>query len=453
MSQIKLSELNEKIKDSINNSLQETYWIIAEVNQLNSAYNGHAYLELIEKNSRTNKITAKTRATIWASTYGMLKPYFESTTGYKFEAGIKILINVTVTFHSVYGLSLNVLDIDPVYTLGDLEKRKLEIIEQLKSEGVFGMNKEIEIPLIPQKIAVISSQTAAGYGDFVNQLQNNTENFKFYSHLFPAVMQGDKSEDSIIAALDKIYENETFFDIVVIIRGGGSKADLSSFDNYNLALNISQFPLPVITGIGHQRDETIADLVANTSIKTPTAVASFLISRLADFEKIVINKQSYLSELVFSKLNDEKSFLDNSSTYFNNQINNYLNKKNFELERIKGKLNRLGSNYIKNKIKDIALKESKLKQLTSNMLLSQNNKLFSQKQKLKISLSSYFLKQKHDLKIASNIVKLKDPKNILKRGYSITTQNGKLLKNSEQATKGEFIETELFEGKIKSKIL
>jgi len=452
MSQIKLSELNEKIKDSINISLQESYWIIAEVNQLSTGYNGHAYLELIEKNPKNNKITAKARATIWVSTFSMLKPYFEHTTGNPFKEGIKILINVTVTFHSVYGLSLNVLDIDPVYTLGDLEKQKLETINQLKSEGIFEMNKQIEIPLIPQKIAVISSKTAAGYGDFINQLQDNSEKYKFYYHLFPAVMQGDKSEESIIAALDKIYENETSFDVVVIIRGGGSKTDLSSFDNYDLALNICQFPLPIITGIGHQRDETIADLVANTSLKTPTAVASFLISKLSDFENVIINKQSYLYDLVSTKINDEIDSLNNSSNYFNKLTLNYLKDKNYELQTIKGKLNKIGNYYINDKIKSLNSKENKLKQLTSNIFLSQKNILELKKQKLKTSLSEYFLKQEHRLEIASNIVELKDPKNILKKGYSITTQNGKLLKNAEQAIKGELIETELFEGKIISEI-
>lgn len=452
MSQLKLSELNEKIKDSINTTLQDSYWIIAEVNQLSAAHNGHAYLELIEKNPKNNKITAKARATIWASTFSMLKPYFEHTTGNQFKEGIKILISVTVTFHFVYGLSLNVLDIDPVYTLGDLEKQKLETINQLKSDGIFDMNKEIEIPLIPQKIAVISSKTAAGYGDFINQLQDNSENYKFYYYLFPAVMQGDKSEESIIAALDKIYENETSFDLVVIIRGGGSKMDLSSFDNYNLALNICQFPLPIITGIGHQRDETIADLVANTSLKTPTAVANFLISQLSNFENIITNKQSYLYDLVSAKINNEISSLNNSFSNFNRLINSSLKDKNYELESIKGKLNRIGNNYIKNKIKNIALKESKLQQLTSNIFLSQKNILLLKKQKLETSLSSYFLKQKYNLEIASNIVELKNPKNILKRGYSVTTQNGKLLKNSDQAKKGELIETELFEGKIISEI-
>ena len=281
---LKLSELNGLVKKSIGEAFTAPVWVIGEISELKTNRSGHCYLNLIEKEENGDAIVAQARATIWSYTFRMLRPYFESTTGQQLTEGLKVLLSVSVEFHELYGYSLNIRDIDPTYTLGDMARRRREIIARLQSEGVADMNKELELPLVPQKIAIISSGTAAGYQDFIDQLTNNPAGYHFDLKLFPAIMQGNLAETSIIGALDQIYLYEKFFDAVVIIRGGGSQADLSCFDNYNLAYYITQFPLPVITGIGHEKDDSIVDLVAHTRLKTPTAVAEFLISGVAQFD-------------------------------------------------------------------------------------------------------------------------------------------------------------------------
>jgi exodeoxyribonuclease VII large subunit len=270
---ISLIELQTQVKTGIRTMFPGIYWIIAEISEMNTNQSGHCYLELIEKSTESEQIIAKAKATIWAFTFRMLKPYFESVTGQRFSTGIKVMLSVSIEFHELYGFSLNVKDIEPNYTVGDLTRKKQEIIKQLQDEGVFHLNKELEFPIVPQRIAVISSETAAGYGDFVHQLKTNRYGFKYYIKLFKAYMQGEEAEKSIINALDQIFESLEKFDIIVIIRGGGSQADLNCFNSYWLAYHITQFPLPVLTGIGHERDQTIADLVAFNNLKTPTAVA------------------------------------------------------------------------------------------------------------------------------------------------------------------------------------
>lgn len=253
---ISLHELNSMIRETLNDGFPERYWVSAEISEARENYSGHCYLEFAEKDSRSGQIIAKAKGIIWASTFLMLKPYFEEQTGEMFRAGIKVLVQVSIDFHELYGLTLTVHDIDPSYTLGDIARHRAEILRQLSDEGVIDINKELTWAFPPQRIAVISSRTAAGYGDFTNQLKNNTEGYVFYTVLFQAVMQGNQAESSIIAALEKIYEQADNFDGVVIIRGGGATSELSCFDSYLLALHIAQFPLPILTGIGHDRDET-----------------------------------------------------------------------------------------------------------------------------------------------------------------------------------------------------
>lgn len=250
-----------------------------ELSDVRSNTTGHCYLEFVQKDPRSNNLVAKARGMIWSNIYRLLKPYFEETTGQLFASGIKVLVKVTVQFHELYGYSLTVLDIDPAYTLGDMARRRREILMQLEEEGVLTLNKELEMPVLPQRIAVISSATAAGYGDFCHQLQHNSGGFFFYTELFPALMQGNQVEESVLAALDRINDRVNEFDVVVIIRGGGATSDLSGFDTYLLAAACAQFPLPVITGIGHERDDTVLDSVAHTRVKTPTAAAELLIHR------------------------------------------------------------------------------------------------------------------------------------------------------------------------------
>jgi exodeoxyribonuclease VII large subunit len=275
-----LSQLNSQISKAIKNNFPTTYWLLAETADVRVQRNGHCYLEFIEKNPDDNSTVAKARGYIWANVFGALRLYFEQQTGRRFESGLKVLVEVAVEFHPVYGYGLNVCGIDPSYTIGDLQAKKQAILQKLKEEGILTMNRELSMPVLPQRIAVISSETAAGYGDFVRHLE--ASEFVFYSHLFPALMQGEQTEKSVIAALNKIFGYRDLFDVVVIIRGGGATSDLASFDSYDLAANCAQFPLPVITGIGHERDDTVLDAVAFYRAKTPTAVADFLIGAMED---------------------------------------------------------------------------------------------------------------------------------------------------------------------------
>ena len=274
---ITLFELNRLVREAIEIEMPDEYWVEAEVAECREA-RGHCYLELIEKDEQTATPIAKASAKCWASKWAMVKPYFERTTGQRLVAGMKVLLKVYPQFHEAFGFSWIVTDIDPTYTLGDMARQRQEIIRQLKAEGVFDLQKELTLPLFCQRIAVISSETAAGYGDFCHQLDNNPYGFQFETHLFPAIMQGESTESSIINALTRIYDQP--FDCVVIIRGGGATSDLSGFDTLALAEHVANFPIPIITGIGHERDECILDMVSHTRVKTPTAAAALLIEHL-----------------------------------------------------------------------------------------------------------------------------------------------------------------------------
>lgn len=276
-----LYALNNMVRSCIEEAMPHKYWVVGELIEVHEAAAGHCYIEIAQRDEATNSIVARARGTIWSRIYSLLRPYFLEQTGQGFAAGIKVMLQVTVEFHELYGYSLNVCDIEPAFTIGDIARRRMQIMQRLASEGVLNLNKELPFPLLPQRVAVISSATAAGYGDFCHQLQGNSYGFKFRTQLFPSPMQGDKVEEGIIAALDNIAADIDLWDVVVIIRGGGSTVDLTCFDTYDLANNCAQFPLPIITGIGHQRDDTLLDAVAHTRVKTPTAAAELLIHSMA----------------------------------------------------------------------------------------------------------------------------------------------------------------------------
>ncbi|HUI33335.1 MAG TPA: exodeoxyribonuclease VII large subunit, partial [Dysgonamonadaceae bacterium] len=274
-----LSELNLSVKETIRETFNETYWVRAETSDVRHHRNGHCYLEFIEKARDGQSIVAKARATIWSNTFALLKPYFEQETGQAFTSGLTVLVRVSIDFHEIYGYGLFVTDIDPSYTVGEIARNRILVLKKLEEDGVLTLNKDLPLPEPLNRIAVISSPSAAGYEDFHSQLDHNNLGVIFYMKLFPAIMQGDKSESSIISALEQIYEFKHLFDVVVIIRGGGASSDLNCFDSYDLATHFAQFPLPVISGIGHERDLTVIDAVAHTRVKTPTAAAEFLINK------------------------------------------------------------------------------------------------------------------------------------------------------------------------------
>lgn len=279
MKQYSLSELCVEIQEVVENDLLERYWVRAEIASLSAR--GHCYMELVEK-AENNTLAAKVRATCWNNVYSLLSAYFIQETGQALRVGMQVLVEVSVDFHPVYGLSLNIWNIDPTYTQGDLAKQRQATIRRLTEDGVMELQQSLEIPTLVRKVAVISAADAAGYGDFCDQLKNNRFGFRFELSLFAATMQGDHAPRSIIQALGKIASEEEKWDIVVIIRGGGATTDLGCFDDYELASHCAQFPLPILSGIGHTRDMSIVDIVTHTSVKTPTAAAEWLIERVAE---------------------------------------------------------------------------------------------------------------------------------------------------------------------------
>lgn len=305
-----LRQLNMMVHDAIEMQLSDEYWVEAELSECRER-SGHCYMELIEKDEQTNTPIARAPAKCWRQTWQMVQPHFEHITGQPLHAGLKVLLRVYAQFHETFGFSWIVTDIDPTYTIGDMARRRQEIIRQLKEEGVFDLQRELQLPLFTQRIAVISAKGAAGYGDFCRQLEENEYGFKFQVTLFPAVMQGEQVEHSLIAALEKIYDYQ--FDCVVIIRGGGATADLSGFDTLALAENVAQFPLPIITGIGHDRDESILDMVSHTRVKTPTAAATLLIDRLASIWQRLENAQQRIRmvQRLFSEQHHHLDLLQN----------------------------------------------------------------------------------------------------------------------------------------------
>ena len=403
---LSLHELNGLVKRSIRACLPDTYWVQAELSDVRSNYLGHCYLEFVQKDVGGNNLIAKARGTIWSNVYKMLKPYFEQETGQAFTSGIKVLVQVSVEFHELYGYSLTVLDIDPTYTVGDMERKRREILRQLEEEGVIDLNKELEMPMLPQRIAVISSATAAGYGDFCNQLANNPLGYGFSVELFPAIMQGDRVEETVLAALDAINARASEFDAVVIIRGGGATSDLSGFDTYLLAASCAQFPLPIITGIGHERDDTVIDKVAHTRVKTPTAAAEYLIAKMDACADVLDD--------LFSRL-----------------MQSVQNRLLWEYRRIEGLKQRIPTAVYKR------LADAKYALFSARRDIQQASKM---------SLSARL----HRLELLQQRLNDALPEKQLARGYSITLKEGKAVKDASLLKEGDVLTTVLHQGKVES---
>lgn len=405
-SSFSLSELNLQVQDAIRSRLPDTYWIRAETSDVRRNQNGHCYLEFIEKDERGQHIVARARGTIWSTTYGMLAAYFKTETGREFTSGLNVLVRVSVEFHELYGYALSVVDIDPAYTIGEIARNRQLILQQLESEGVLTLNKELELPELPNRIAVISSPTAAGFEDFHHQLNNNPLGLVFYTKLFPAVMQGERTEQSVIAALDQIYQYKDYFDAVVIIRGGGATSDLSCFDSYLLAANCAQFPLPVISGIGHERDVTVIDAVAHTRVKTPTAAAEFLIAAGSDTAVQLMDLQQRLIDRSSKIINNEQSRISDLSRIMIHASNIFTKDELAHIQHLKSDIIHHIRHFLQNEKYVIADKEQYI------MMVS--------------------------------------PQNILKRGYTLTLKDGKIIKSKADVSVNENIETRFYDGKVES---
>lgn len=332
MNSVSLYELNKQLGLVIKTGLSANIWVHAEINSINVQRVGHCYIELIEKDENTGNIIAKSRANIWANTYKLISTYFFEETGKRLSAGMKVAFCVDVTFHEVYGISLNVVDIDPTYTLGESARRKAQVIKKLEEDGIIEMNKMLSVKSLCKNIAVISAEGAAGYGDFCHQLLNNKYGYAYNITLFNSIMQGEKAEESILESLDKVLERLSEFDVLVVIRGGGAVSDLDCFDGYNISASIAQFPLPVLTGIGHTRDVSVVDIVANMPLKTPTAVADFLINHTRVLDEKIDSYIALLYQSVTSLLDKHSRKLDQCLTLLPIYANRLVEKKFHSLE-------------------------------------------------------------------------------------------------------------------------
>jgi exodeoxyribonuclease VII large subunit len=403
MSSISISQLTEQIRLTLETELEPVYWVVGELADFRQAPQGHVYFELVEKQG--NQVQAKIRANLWQFTYRSVAAKFQSVTGTNLKNGMKVLAQVAVTYHPVYGLSINVKDIDPSFSLGERARLRQETIDRLTQEGLIQLNGRFQLPLVVQRIAVISSSTAAGYGDFVNQIDQNSFGYKVYHKLFPSMMQGNEAVPNLLSALEKVKteKDQLGLEAVVMIRGGGAQLDLDCFDDYRLAAAISNFPLPVFTGIGHERDETIADLVAHTRLKTPTAVAEFILSGFREFEENLGMMLQRLDRSTRQQLREEE-----------NKIHQYaLRAKSLSRNRIS-----LESEKVRNRI-------SRIKLVAKNQLRIQSSNLDTVEKGLKRALSTFLQNQQEKLTSKETLLRQLDPNSILKRGYSRTELAGK----------------------------
>ena len=404
---LSLYELNLRVRAVLEDSLSEPVWIQAELSSV-STRGPHCYLEFVQKAEEGNTFIAKAKGQIWGSKWAMIRPYFERTTGQPLSPGMQVMVQVEVTFHEIYGYALNVIDINPTYTLGDIARRRQEILRQLEEEGIIDLNKELELPIPVQRIAVISSEGAAGWGDFQNQLLNNDYGLAFRVQLFPAIMQGERVEQTIIAALNQIAAEQDCWDVVVIIRGGGATSDLTGFDTLALAENVAQFPLPVITGIGHERDDTVLDIVSHTRVKTPTAAAEFLIH---------LGVEQLLR-------------IDNLKAAITDGAMQLLHQQHLRLERLTGRIPSLWELY----------KTNHLHRLDSTM------------NDLKNTICTILDRQRHRLELVTAQLDAADPVRIYRLGYSVVRKDGRAVRDASLLKTDDEVEITMEHGTKKARI-
>ena len=427
MKTVTLFELNNLVREVISSTLSEEYWVEAELSEVHEVH-GHCYMELIQKELFSNTPVAKASAKCWKNKWTLLREKFEKVTREGLKPGMKVLLKVYADFHEAYGFAWIVTDINPEFTMGDMARKRQEIIDTLKREGVFELQKELVLPQFAQRIAVISSENAAGYGDFCHQLADNPQQLKFYTRLFPAVMQGEGVEESVIGALNSINENIEKFDAVVIIRGGGATSDLSGFDTLRLAENVANFPIPIITGIGHDRDESIVDMVAHTKVKTPTAAAALLIDHL---------------NLVLERLLDAQAEL----------IATVRHRNELEQARIVRMSEKIPVLFSLVKTRQ----EQRIERHLANITTALNDKLSREHHRLSLiesqlapTLSQQLTRENYRLQLLQQRLEALNPQRLLQRGYSITLCKGKVVKDAQQLKAGDEIETKLANGKITS---
>jgi exodeoxyribonuclease VII large subunit len=447
-SPISLHQLNLLIKDILEGNFMEEMWVVAEIAELRKASSGHCYCELIEKDG--DKTLARIRGNIWSFQYQRILSNFFKVTGGNLKAGMEVLCLVHVNFHEVFGLSLNIKNIDPSFTLGAHEKRRKEILERLVKEGLTELNSKLDFPFLPQRIAVISSETAAGYEDFLNQIKHNHYGYRIETKLFHATMQGDSTSGSIREALQQVKEELRLFDLVIILRGGGATLDLAAFDDYELCSAIANFPLPVISGIGHERDHTLVDEVVHTKLKTPTAAAAFIIDHLEQVESLLYGQIDALKYVVQNRIRS----LSKSKEKVVYQLTEYSRKY---LKRSDQKLSQLGYGLAKGTTSLIKDQKGRLNQFpqgikkSSSFLFDKKRESIEEEKQSVIRLTLQLISdQKKVMKNHQRSLALVDPQNVLKRGYAIVyNEKEQVIKSSE--TKESNLTIRFKDGNLKVK--
>ncbi|WP_192821536.1 exodeoxyribonuclease VII large subunit [Rufibacter sp. LB8] len=493
-----LFEFNRRLREEIENALPHRYWIIAEISEARVHHgSGHCYLTLTDKDpGAKSTLTAQARGTIWKRQHQEIASYFEAQTGHSLRAGLKILFQASPRFHELYGFSLDIHDIDPTYTLGDLARQRQETITRLQTEGLLDLNQKINLALVPQRLAVISSPTAAGYQDFVAQLANNPFGYDFRLTLFEASVQGTEAVSSIKAALHRVTLQQQAFDAVIIIRGGGSQTDLLCFDHYDLAATVAQMPLPVLTGIGHERDESVTDLVAHTPLKTPTAVAAFLVDRLNEFEANVEQLFLQVRDTAAALAVQQERRITQIATQLQQRTNTFLHQRQHHLECQTRTLSDKPQKFLTEEQRHVMCEELRLthsvqqvlrakeaKQLQYHQQLESNSQkkvdagkrslahvehcleLYAKNQLQKATLTFQKNQQRllygakdhlqikgHQLQLLEMDMRSHDPEIMLMRGYTLTYVNGKLLKSIDQLKKGDKLQTKLLAGSVDSTV-
>ena len=422
-----LYELNSLVRQTIEQTLDREYWVEAELSECRES-RGHCYMELVEKDPTSATPLARASAKCWRSQWLLVQPYFERATGQTLHAGMKVRLKVYAQFHEAFGFSWIVTDIDPNFTLGDMARKRQEIIRQLKAEGVFDLQKELQLPLFCQRIAVISSPGAAGYGDFVKQLSGNQHRLQFSARLFPATMQGEQVEQSIIDALNSIYQQLEQFDCVVIIRGGGGTADLSGFDTLSLAENVAQFPIPIITGIGHDRDESILDMVSFLRVKTPTAAAQVLIDHLAQVLQRIEQAEQRITTYARGQIDSQRTLLASLAIRIPTLFSLVRTREESQLDRHR----------------------QRMAVAAHRRIEKHAERLDTISYQLGTIIRQHLTQGRHRLELLEQRSRALDPQLILNRGYSITLMHGKAINKASQLKPGDEIETRLSEGTIKS---
>lgn len=430
MDRLTLYELNSLVKETIELTFTQQFWVEAELADATER-RGHLYLDLVQKDEHSATPIARASARCWASVWASVRPRFERTTRQRLTAGMKVLLRVYPQFHQAYGFSWIVTDIDPTYTLGDMQRQRQEIINRLKRDGVFDMQRELTLPMFCQRIAVISSATAAGFGDFCNHLQHNDYGFHFAVELFPAIMQGEQVEPTVISALDSINSRIDDFDCVVIIRGGGATVDMSGFNTLLLAENVANFPLPVITGIGHDRDESIIDMISFMQVKTPTAAAAFLIERLLNVSERITAATSSITRCVQEKLEYERIRLTALST-------------------------RIPILFSLTKTRQLSIIDSLTQRMTAAVqqdIKQRQHQLQIAAQRLAPATQRTMQQERHRLQMLTQRTAALDPAAILRRGFSMTLCNGRFVTDASQMKNGDIMETRLANGTVLSRVI